>query len=259
MKRKLGMMVMISGLVLTGLIATQALAAQAVVEEKVIEKPKVIEKVTLEEKYVKTADNFIILFDTSGSMGDPYKDTGMKKVDVAKGILKERNQLLPDLDWNAGLYTYTPFSTYLDMQRYFKVQANAAIDKLPTVKPGTYKERATQEPTPLGEGIRKLDKILSGLLGRTVVFLFSDGTYTLRRYFEVEPVPEAQKLASKYDVCFYIFSSATTRKAQKTLDDFAAVNQCSRVVPFDAVYQRPEYITDALYAVSYTHLRAHET
>jgi len=249
MKRKLGMMVMISGLVLTGLIATQALAAQAVVEEKVIEKPKVIEKVTLEEKYVKTADNFIILFDTSGSMGDPYKDTGMKKVDVAKGILKERNQLLPDLDWNAGLYTYTPFSTYLDMQRYFKVQANAAIDKLPTVKPGTYKERATQEPTPLGEGIRKLDKILSGLLGRTVVFLFSDGTYTLRRYFEVEPVPEAQKLASKYDVCFYIFSSATTPKAQKTLDDIAAVNQCSRVVPFDAVYQRPEYITDALYVV----------
>jgi OOP family OmpA-OmpF porin len=119
MKCKLGIMVMILGLVISGLIATPALAAQAVVEEKVIEKPKVIEKVTLKEKYVKTADNFIILFDTSGSMGEPYKDTGMKKVDVAKGILKERNQLLPDLDWNAGLYTYTPFRTYLDVQRYF--------------------------------------------------------------------------------------------------------------------------------------------
>ena len=33
------------------------------------------------------------------------------------------------------------------------------------------------------------------------------------------------------------------------MDDIAAVNQCSRVVPFDAVYQRPEYITDALYVV----------
>jgi OOP family OmpA-OmpF porin len=249
MNSKLGIMGMFLGMLMSILVATHGLAAEAVVEEKVIEKPKVIEKVTLKEKYVKTADNFIILFDTSGSMGDPYKDTGMKKVDVAKGILKERNQLLPDLDWNAGLYTYTPFSTYLDMQRYFKVQANAAIDKLPTVKPGTYKERATQEPTPLGEGIRKLDKILSGLSGRTVVFLFSDGTYTLRKYFEVEPVPEAQKLANKYDVCFYIFSSATTPAAKKTLDDIAAVNQCSRVVPFDAVYQRPEYITDALYVV----------
>ena len=249
MKRKLGMMIMILGLVLSSFIATQALAAQAVVEEKVIEKPRVIEKVTLEEKYVKTADNFIVLFDSSGSMGEPYKDTGMKQVEVARQILKERNQLLPDLDWNAGLYTYTPFRTYLDMQPYFKVQANAAIDKLPTATAGAYKEKATQDPTPLGEAFQKLDKILSTLAGRTVVFLFSDGTYTLRKYFEVEPVPEAQKIANKYDVCFYIFSSATTPKAQKTLDDIAAVNQCSRVVPFDEVYQRPEYITDALYVV----------
>ena len=249
MKRKLGMMVMILGLVLSGLMATQAIAAQAVVEEKVIEKPRVIEKMTLEEKYVKTADNFIVLFDSSGSMGEPYKDTGMKQVEVARKILKERNQILPDLDWNVGLYTYTPFQTYLDMQPYFKVQADAAIDKLPTATAGAYKEKATQDPTPLGEGIRKLDKILSTLAGRTVVFLFSDGTYTLRKYFEVEPVPEAQKLANKYDVCFYVFSSAKTPEAQKTLDDIAAVNQCSRVVPFDAVYQRPEYVTDALYVV----------
>jgi OOP family OmpA-OmpF porin len=249
MKNKLGMMVMFLGLILSGFIATQALAAQAVVEEKIIEKPRVIEKVTLKEKYVKTADNFIILFDSSGSMGEPYKDTGMKQVEVARAILKERNQMLPDLDWNAGLYTYTPFKTYLNVQPYFKVQANAAIDKLPTATAGSYKEKATQEPTPLGEAFQKLDKILSRLAGRTVVFLFSDGTYTLRKYFEVEPVPEAKKLAGKYDVCFYVFSSAKTEKAKKTLDDIAAVNQCSRVVPFDAVYQRPEYVTDALYVV----------
>jgi|GEM_PF-179134 len=241
-------------LVVSCFIATQALAAQAVVEEKVIEKPTVVEKVTMEERYVKTADNFIVLFDTSASMGETYKDTGLKKVEVAKNILKERSELLPELDWNTGLYTYTPFKSYLDMQRFFKAQANAAIDRLPTVETmaeGTAysKTEATQRPTPLGEGIRELDKILSKLSGRTVVFLFSDGTYTLRRYFEVEPVPEAQKLASKYDVCFYIFSSAATPEAKKTLDDIAAVNQCSRVVPFDAVYQRPEYITDALYVV----------
>jgi OOP family OmpA-OmpF porin len=249
MNSKLGIMGVFFGLLMSVFIATHGLAAQVVVEEKVIEKPVVVEKVTLEEKYVKTADNFIILFDSSGSMGETYKDTGMKRVEVARKILKERNQLLPDLDWNVGLYTYTPFRTYLDIQPYFKVQADAAIAKLPTAKAGVYKEKATQDPTPLGEGIRKLDKILSGLSGRTVVFLFSDGTYTLRRYFEVEPVPEAQKLASKYDVCFYVFSSATTPEAKKTLDDIAAVNQCSRVVPFDAVYERPEYVTDALYVV----------
>ncbi|MFO7738520.1 MAG: OmpA family protein [Desulfatiglandaceae bacterium] len=245
MKCKAGIMGVILGLVMYAFMAAQAFSAEAVVEE---------EKVTLEERYVKTADNFIVLFDTSASMGETYKDTGLKKVEVAKNILKERNELLPELDWNVGLFTYTPFKSYLDMQPYFKTQANAAIDRLPTVEtaePGTSysREMETQRPTPLGEGIRELDKILSKLSGRTVVFLFSDGTYTLRKYFEVEPVPEAQKLASKYDVCFYIFSSAATPEGEKTLDDIAAVNQCSRVVPFDAVYQRPEYITDALYVV----------
>lgn len=254
MKCKAEIMGMILGLVVFTIIASPALAAEVVVEKKVIETPKVIEKVTMEELYVKTADNFIVLFDTSASMGETYKDTGLKKVEVAKNILKERNGLLPELDWTVGLYTYTPFKSYLDMQPYFKRQANAAIDRLPTVEtaaPGTSysKELETQRPTPLGGGIRELDKILSKLTGRTVVFLFSDGTYTLRKYFEVEPVPEAQKLASKYDVCFYIFSSAATPEGKKTLDDIAAVNQCSRVVPFDAVYQRPEYITDALYVV----------
>ena len=254
MKCKAGIMGTVLGLVVCAFTATQALSAEAVVEAKVVEKPKVIEKVTMKERYVKTADNFIVLFDTSASMGETYKDTGLKKVEVAKNILKERNELLPELDWTVGLYTYTPFQSYLDMQPYFKRQANAAIDRLPAVETaasGTSysKELETQRPTPLGEGIREIDKILSKLSGRTVVFLFSDGTYTLRKYFEVEPVPEAQKLASKYDVCFYIFSSAATPEAKKTLDDIAAVNQCSRVVPFDAVYQRPEYITDALYVV----------
>ena len=249
MNSKLRIMGMFLVMLMSVLVATNGLAAKVVVEEKVIEKEVVIEKVVLKEKYVKTADNFIILFDSSGSMGEPYKDTGMKQVEVARKILKERNQLLPELDWYAGLYTYTPFKAYLDMQPYFKVQADAAINKLPTAKAGVYREDATQDPTPLGEAMQKLDKILSRVSGRTVVFLFSDGTYTLRKYFEVEPVPEAKKLAAKYDVCFYVFSSAKTEKAKKTLDDIAAVNQCSRVVPFDAVYQRPEYVTDALYVV----------
>jgi hypothetical protein len=54
------------------------------VEEKVIEKPKVIDKVTIEERYVRSGDNFIVLFDTSSSMGETYKDTGLKKVEVEK-------------------------------------------------------------------------------------------------------------------------------------------------------------------------------
>lgn len=62
----------------------------------------------VEIEITRTADNFIILFDSSFSMHELYKDTGMKKIEVAKALLKSRNARLPELSFNAGLYTYTP-------------------------------------------------------------------------------------------------------------------------------------------------------
>jgi hypothetical protein len=52
---------------------------------------------------IKTADNFIVLFDSSKSMKEPFKDTGMTTYDAAKKLLKDRNEILPDLGYNAGL------------------------------------------------------------------------------------------------------------------------------------------------------------
>ena len=102
MNSKLRIMGMFLGMLVSVLFATNGLAAKAIVEEKVIEKPVVIEKVTLKEKYVKTADNFIILFDSSGSMGETYKDTGLKQVEVARKILKERTGFQRHVAWCAG-------------------------------------------------------------------------------------------------------------------------------------------------------------
>jgi hypothetical protein len=41
-------------------------------------------------------------------MGQHLGNTGKRKVEAQKQILKERNEALPDLKWNAGLYTFTP-------------------------------------------------------------------------------------------------------------------------------------------------------
>ena len=238
-KIKLVGLAMIIGLIMPGLVVTNVLAAEVIVKEVAVERVRVVEEV------VKVADNFIVLFDASGSMQDQYGYTGQKKVDLAKQIYEARTARLPDLDWNAGLYLYTPWRSFYEMQPFNKEAYIDALDQLADYKPSL---RYKNQPTPLGDAIKNLDPILAKLSGQTAVFIFTDGQFTLSQP-KVWPVAAARQIASKYDVCFYIISSAQTPKSQKLVNDLAAVNTCSRVYSFDAVLSRPEYTTSALYMV----------
>jgi OOP family OmpA-OmpF porin len=238
-KIKLVGLVMIVGLIMPGLIATNVLAQRPIVKEVAVKRVRVVEEV------VKVADNFIVLFDASGSMQDQYGYTGQKKVELAKQIYEARTARLPDLDWNAGLYLYTPWKSFYEMQPFNKEAYVDALDQLAAYKPSI---RYKNQPTPLGNAIKNLDPILAKLSGETVVFIFTDGQFTLSQP-KIWPVAAARELASKYDVCFYLISSAQTPKSEKLVNDIASVNTCSRVFSFDAVLSRPEYTTSALYMV----------
>lgn len=230
---------MIIGLIMPGLIATNVLAAEVIVKQVPVERVRVVQEV------VKVADNFIVLFDASGSMQDQYGYTGQKKIELAKQIYEARSARLPDLDWNAGVYLYTPWKSFYEMQPFNKEAYTDALDQLAAYQPSlSYKN----QPTPLGDAIKNLDPILAKLSGETAVFIFSDGQFTLSQP-KIWPVPAAREIASKYDVCFYIISSAQTPKSEKLVNDLASVNTCSRVFSFDAVLSRPEYTTSALYMV----------
>jgi OOP family OmpA-OmpF porin len=230
---------MILGLIMPGLIVTNVFAAEVIVKQIPVERVRVVEEV------VKVADNFIVLFDASGSMQDQYGYTGQKKIDLAKQIYEGRVARLPDLDWNAGLYLYTPWKSFYEMQPFNKEAFIEALDQLAAYQPSiSYKN----QPSPLGNAIKNLDPILAKVSGTTAVFIFSDGQYTLSQP-KIWPVPAAKEIASKYDVCFYIISSAQTPESEKLVNDLASVNTCSRVASFDAVLSRPEYTIAALYMV----------
>ncbi len=238
-KIKLVGLAMMLGLIIPGLIATNVLA------QKVIVKTVAVERVRIVEEVVKVADNFIVLFDASGSMQDQYGFTGQKKVELAKQIYEARIARLPDLDWNAGLYLYTPWRSFYEMQPFNKEAYIDALDQLAAYQPSISYEN---QPTPLGTAIKNLDPILAKLSGQTAVFIFTDGQFTLSQP-KIWPVAAARQMASKYDVCFYIISSAQTPKSEKLVKDLASVNTCSRAFSFEAVLSRPEYTTSALYMV----------
>ena len=230
-KTKLKSVVMMA--LLLSMMVGISFAAEAVVEKEKV--PGVI----VTEEIIKTADNFIVLFDSSSSMKEPFQDTGLTTLDAAKKLLKDRNEILPDLGYNAGLYLFTPFKPIYMMQKYDRDKFAAAIDQLPAQASGA---------TLMQQGLLKLDGVLSGLSGRTVVFLFTDGSYS-KMPGSRKPVEIAKKLADKYNVCFYVISTAKGNLEKDVLKAVASINECSRVVPFDQVYEKPVYLAGALFII----------
>ncbi|HEB68421.1 MAG TPA: OmpA family protein [Desulfobulbus sp.] len=202
-----------------------------------------------QDRYLRMADNFFILYDPSSSMDVPYKQSGLTRLEMEKKIIRESNQSLPELGWQAGLYPHwkgglwlsgspQAFKPYYRLQNYDKKKYGLAIDRLPTISTG---------PPMLQIGLIKLEHLL-GLAGRTQVFLFTDGKDSrVDGVKEPAPLAQAKKLANRYDVCFTIISSAKEAKEQKLLADMAEVNSCSQVIDFDTVAEHPEHLLGKLY------------
>jgi OOP family OmpA-OmpF porin len=252
MKGKLLNFVFASLFVLPFFITANATAAEVLMEKETI---VIYDK---EVDLIRIVDNFIVLYDTSSSMGEPYdKDKSMKKIDAAEEILKEDIENLPELKWNSGLYRYTPggimpktgFEPYYEMKLFNKAEFLNAVDKLPNKAAG---------PTLLHNALYKLDGLLSGLSGKTAIFLFTDGQYTPMG-IQRKPLELAQELAEKYDVCFYIISTAKGAAAKRLLKNVAEINQCSRIIDFNELRGKPEYFTGVLYVVEEKMIEASET
>jgi OOP family OmpA-OmpF porin len=206
----------------------------------------VIEK----ENFIKVADNFIVLFDVSRSMADTYAPSGEQEIEAARAILRQQNAVLPNLGWMAGLYSYTPWKAYYELAPYDKAAYDNAIESLPSTRTaGDW----VQNPTPLGDGIDRLDPLLSSLEGRTAVMIFTDGTFQRTEPKKLWPMEAIKAVAGNHpETCFYFISSAESGEPQKLLDDMAGVNACSRVIPFEDVYRNPMYGAGILFLVDST-------
>lgn len=252
MKSKTVILVLAFGMMmLFGFPATDLLAIEILTEQDITE------QTITKEDIVKTADNFIVMLDNSGSMTEPCDlDKTTTRLEVAKKTLKERARLLPDLGYMAGLYLYAPFTELYPMQAYDSEKYALALDQVPT---------ESSHPTMLQEGLYRIEPVLQGLSGKTVVFVFTDGTYTETKSMKTPremhemaasktktPQKMAAELAGKHDVCFYMISCAQREGARKLIHDMASVNECSRVVPFAAFSSYPDYHTGALFVVKPT-------
>jgi len=225
------------------LLAIAMVVPAAVQAAEIITQEDIVQKTVVKDQFVKVADNFIILFDTSASMGANWKKGSTKtKLQIAKEILQNADQRVPNLGFNAGLYTFSPFKAVYPMAPFDPQKYSRAIDSLSTSASGN---------TFLPKALRDLEPVLKGLSGKTAVFIFNDGTYTQLAGAK-EPEDYTREFAEKYNVCFYMIGDPSSFAAKKRLLDMAKANACSRYIPFQRFVENPEYTTGALYIVKST-------
>ena len=235
MRKTVMMFLLVSALMVCGMGTAGAVEF---ITEDVIEK-----EILTEIDYIKNADNFIILFDSSKTMQETFPGTSKSKLAVAKEILKLRNELMPDLGFNAGLYVYTnPFRAISKVQRYDRAHFREALDQLPDEAKGG---------TDLRKGLSELRTIIAGLSGKTVVFLFSDGKLVMSDVGR-KPKEIARQIAEKNDVSFYVISSATGEAEKELLEAVSSINASSRVIPLEAFVHTPGYVSGALFDIKET-------
>ncbi|WP_029898378.1 OmpA family protein [Desulfohalovibrio reitneri] len=195
-----------------------------------------------QEAYIQKADNFLILFDTSGTMAKEHQDSGKPRVEVAKELLHTINNDIPPFPYNAALYNISPWDPIYGYTAYEKKPFARAINSLPSQVEGG----AFSHPTPLGQSMAKVARMLDEMQGRTVVYIFTDGVNTDNR----DPVELAHRMADEFDVCFLVVSLAESRQGRETVEGIADANECSQLVDFDYAVRNPEVCTGQLCAVA---------
>ena len=231
MKRvKLSWFVVLVSLAVLGFNATGNAA-------EIIYQDDISQNLVTKDVLVRTADNAIVLMDGSSSMDaiDPkYKKT---RYEMAKQALANANMRLPDLGYNIGIYLLAPsWKAIYPVQKFDRAKISEALGQLPAKASGRTSFRGSFE---------KLEGVLKGLPGKTVVYIFSDGGYL--EVPGIDPGNTARELANKYNVCFVVIDYAEDPQGLQQVKDMGRANACTRVIPFNAFISNPYYSTGLLY------------
>ncbi len=188
-------------------------------------------------------DNFILLFDHSGSMVLTSPDWSELKLKMAKELGVKMAAEIPELGYKSGVNTFAPSATQLDSTTFNRADVVSAIESIDT------KYDPYGRITPLGFGLDKIDPVLASLNGRTALILFTDGNSN----YGNDPVAEAQALYSKYpDLCIHIVSYADKAHGKEVVSRIRALKSCSvvgdpKVMDSDAGMK--QFVRDVFYTV----------
>ena len=175
---------------------------------------------------VAKVDNFLVILDASGSMGEVYKDAS--KLTLAKETVNNMNQAIPDLKLMGALRTFG-----MGVRAY---QAKTALVYGVTeytkegLADGVAKAKRAGGDSPLFMAIDGASKDLQSTKGDIAVIIVSDG-----KEMDDAPVEAANKMKCQYGnrVCIYTVQVGDCPKGKKLLERVANEGKCGFSVNAD--------------------------
>ncbi len=169
--------------------------------------------------YTAKADNFLILFDASSSMGNSFK--GTKKFEIAQALVQRMNDTIPEMGQNAGLRSFGHSSKVSDkltelfygMEKYSSRNLENKFAKV--IEPGGF--------SPLNEALDAAKADLNGLPGQTALIIITDG---LDMPDDVLGAARALKAAYGSSICFYPIQVGDSPEGQALLEKVADIGGC---------------------------------
>ncbi len=187
--------------------------------------------------YVKKIDNFLVVLDASGSMGETYR--GRPKVDTAVAFVDHLNQTIPAMGFIAGVRTFgntiSPFTRKTDLI-YGMTRRNAA-----DLSAALQQVRWAGGPSPMDRAAEAVSGDLSGLGGKTALIFVSDA----KDMDPQGPLDTVRRLKERFGdrLCIYTVLVGSDPAGRALMRQMAEAGGCGFSVDADSV-ESPEAMAD---------------
>ena len=197
------------------ILVVSALTAESA--DMVVEQIKATYTDKQEVRVLPKIDNFIVVFDESGSMYLTDQGRTPAKAKVAKDIMTALNERIPELGYKGSVAVFAPDKSLLGPTVFNRGSFGQTYGGLPETG------RIFGNQTPLGDAILALDPLLSKSAGKTAVLIVSDGENNLG----TDAFEAAKTIHGKYpDVCFNSISLADSERGRTILKNISQLNDC---------------------------------
>lgn len=172
-------------------------------------------------RYDKKVDHLVFVMDASSSMMDGYQ--GHQKLDIARVVISNFNQTMPDMDVNVALHSFghadavsAKFAdTLLPSQTYSRDALASALEKV----------TAAGGISPLATALENAAKDLEEVSASIAMVIVSDG-----KDMGAEPLTAAKALASTHGnrLCLYTVQVGDAGDGKVLLEKIAALSDCGK-------------------------------
>jgi OOP family OmpA-OmpF porin len=175
-------------------------------------------------EYIPKIDSFIIILDSSSSMGANYRGNfvgSYSKFIVAKDIISRMNKTMPDMNIIGALQRFgygfmekgEPTEAVYGPTMYSRSELEQALNSIKT--PGGH--------SPAGLAIGAASNILGATEGETAVIVISDG-----EKLKNDPLMKVQVLKDRYGerTCLYTIWVGNKSEGKEVMEELAAEMEC---------------------------------